>query len=381
MDGKPLHIVWTLANNTTAPYFTWFAQRARTEPSVRFSFLTLYPTQPDMIAEMQALGSEAYWLPFDQNKRQASMLKVIRPLVKLLRKIKPDIIHSHLFDDALPVLIAARIAGVPVRIITKGDAAFHWFFAKKGVKFDRLNNRNATHIIALSEESRDFILEKEKADPKKVNLVHHGIPPNEITQQDEKTKQELRERFGITANDIVIGTISRFIEWKGYRHILDAAEIMVKENSNLKFFFTGTGGQRAEIEKLVVEKKLHKNVFFTGWISRNEMPSYYGILDMYLHAAAFEPFGLVIPEAMLNGVPVVSTSTGAAKDAIHTGKNGYLVAAAKGELLAEGIRFMLQHDRKKIGEAGKATANDIFTLETMWKNHLALYRKAVAKKS
>ncbi len=309
------------------------------------------------------------------------MLKVLRPLIRLLKKINPDIIHSHLFDDALPVLLAARIAGIKVRVITKGDTAFHWYFARKGVKFDRFNNRNATHIVALSEESKDFILKNEKADPKKLNLIHHGIPVEEITHQDGKIKSELRTRFGIGENKIVIGTISRFIEWKGYKKIIDAAEILVKENPDLLFLFTGNGGQKDEIANLIKEKNLEQAIALTGWIGRNEMPSYYGIMDIYLHAAQFEPFGLVIPEAMFNAVPVVSTATGAAKDAIRTGENGFLVSSASGEAIVEGIRFVLKNDRKKIGERGRQTANEMFTLEIMWKNHLALYRKAVSGKS
>ncbi len=380
MASQPLHILWTLANNTTAPYFSWFAQRSQTEPSIRFSFLALYPTQPDMVDEMNAIGCSAFWLPFDHLKRGASMINLVRPLVKLLRKIKPDIVHAHLFDDALPVLFAARIAGIPVRMITKGDAAFHWYFAQKGVKYDRLNNRNATHIIALSKESKEFILQKEKADPQKLVLIHHGIPLAEITNQQEKTKQLLRERFGIRKDDIIIATISRFIEWKGYKSIVAAAEILVKENPKLKFLFTGQGDQKAEIEKMIAEKNLGKNILLTGYINRDEMPSYYGMMDIYLHAASNEPFGLVIPEAMLNGVPVVSTSTGASRDAIKSGENGFLVSSPNGELIAEGIRFMLGNNRKQIGEAGRATALEMFTLETMWKNHLALYEKAIGEK-
>lgn len=372
---KPLHIVWILANNSEAPYFTWFAARAQEEKNVQFSFVSLFPERSKLIDELEALGCKAYWIPFDQQKRGRSMLAALWKLARLFRRIKADAVHAHLFDDAVPSLAAARMAGIKARIITKGDTGFHWYFAPKGVKYDRLNNRNASHILALSEESKKFILEKEEADPKKLVLIHHGVPEN-IRQQTEEAKKRLRERFRIGENDIVIGTVSRLIEWKGYRHIIGAAAKLSGKYPNLRFLFTGSGAMKSELETLVRENRLEKQVQFTGWIERNDIPSLYGIMDIYLHAAAHEPFGFVIAEAMLNGVPVVSTCTGAAGDAIEDGRSGIFAAEQSAEAIAAALERMLNTDRKKIGREGQIRAEMLFTFELMWQKHLELYRNA-----
>lgn len=376
---KPLHIVWVLANNTNAPYFTWFAERAAQDKSVHFSFVSLFPEMPLMVDEMKSLGWDAYWVPFDENSRSKSMLKALPKLIRLFRKIKPDVVHSHLFDDAVPALAAARIAGVKTRVITKGDAAFHWYFAPKGIKYDRLNNRNATHILALSEESREFIIEKEEADPKKLVVIHHGVP-EKSAKQSEEAKERLRKRFGLNENHIVVGTVSRLIEWKGYRHIIGAAALLANEFPQLRFLFTGKGDQKAELEELVKANQLENMIQFTGWIDRDDIPSLYGIMDMYVHAAAFEPFGFVIAEAMMNGTPVVSTASGAARDAIRSTENGFLVNERSAESISAGIRFMIQAGRKKIGAAGKKSAEELFAFEKMWQSHLDLYFGASGKK-
>ncbi|HEU4719601.1 MAG TPA: glycosyltransferase family 4 protein [Bacteroidia bacterium] len=377
MNERPLHIVHVMANNSSVPYFNWFAEKAQEEPNVQVSFVALCAERPQMIEDMDRRGSKAYWIPFRNTSRGRSMLAAVPKLVRLFRELKPDVVHAHLFDDAVPALAAARIAGVKVRVITKGDTGFHWYFAPKGIKFDRLNNRNANLIFALSQESRDFILEKEKADPRKVKIVHHGIPVAQVTHQAAEARDRLRARFGIREGDIVIGNVSRFIEWKGHRHIIAAAEMLVKENPRLRFLFAGTGDLQQEMMALVRKKNLAGNIQLTGWIERSDMPSFYGIMDIYLHAAAMEPFGFVIAEAMMNAVPVVSTSTGAARDAIESGKNGYLVSAQNAEALAEGIRYLLSVDRKKTGEAGRQTALQLFSLDRMWQDHLRLYREAL----
>jgi glycosyltransferase involved in cell wall biosynthesis len=372
-----IHVVFIIANNSSVPYFTWFARAASKQQEFKFSFVALHSERPKMLEEMPALGCDAYWIPFTPASRGKSMLKAIPSLYRLFKKIRPDIVHSHLFDDSVPSLIAARLAGIKTRVITKQDTTFHWFYAPKGVKYDRLNNRNATNLVAVSEECRNFIIEKEKADKRKIHLIHHGIPP-ELAAQSEETKKRLRDELDLH-NKPIIGTVARLIEWKGYRHIIAAAEIVVKAYPEARFLFAGTGHQEKELKELAKEKGLEKNVLFLGWVDRKDIPSLYGIMDVYAHAATFEPFGFVLAEAMMNGTPVVSTRTGAALDAIEHGKNGYLVDYGNPSQLAEGIIHLLAHDNKAMGEKAREKAMSMYSFERMWSKHLDLYRQAYAK--
>ena len=127
-----------------------------------------------------------------------------------------------------------------------------------------------------------------------------------------------------------------------------------------------------------MEAGLEKNVVFTGWVNRSEIASFIGLFDIYLHAAELEPFGLVYPEAMMNGVPVVSTRTGAALDAINDSLNGILVEHANGTCLANGVRRLLSADVKAIGLAGKETAMSMFPFDVMWEGTMNVYREALA---
>ena len=76
----------------------------------------------------------------------------------------------------------------------------------------------------------------------------------------------------------------------------------------------------------------------------------------------------------MNGVPVVSTSTGAAKDAITHKENGYLVGYENiGNDLADGIDFMMQNNRKSIGQRGRETTSRMYEFQVMFENHKKLY--------
>jgi glycosyltransferase involved in cell wall biosynthesis len=378
MEQKKIHIVHVMANNSSVPYFNWYAEMAKHEPSVKLSFVVLLNETPQMIDDMKGTGCEVHHIFFNSSKRKTSFLKAIPKLRRLFRKISPDVVHTHLFDDSVPALAAARLAGVPVRVITKGDTGFHWHFAPKGIKMDKLNNANATHIIALSSESRIFIIEKEKTPPGKVYVIPHGIPIAQFSEQHEASRKKLRERFGISNGQFVVGTVSRFIAWKGYREIVLAAELIVKEFPQLHFLFAGRGEQLEEIRALITQKKLSDHITITGWIDREDMPSFYGIMDTYLHAATLEPFGFVIAEAMANRLPVISVNTGAARDGIVNDTSGLLLEKAEPELIAAALRKMITmsaEKRMEMGENARRSAEKLFSMERVWRDLLELYRK------
>jgi glycosyltransferase involved in cell wall biosynthesis len=367
-----MHVIQMMANNPSVPYFKWFAEEVRNHPELKFTFVAMCRDKPIMIEEMKDRGCDCVWIEFNPKSRKSGMIKAFFELVKLFKKLKPDVVHTHLFDDSFPGLLAAKIAGVKKRVVTKQDTTFHWYYAPKWVWADRFNNRNATHIIAVTDENKKFILESERADPKKVHRIHNGFPFDLMTSQTEETRRKFTEKYDLQ-DKIVIGTVSRLIEWKGHKHIVAAAEKLVPKYPQLRFLFVGFGSEEDNLRKMIAEKNLQEHVILTDWIQRPEMPSMYGVMDIYLHSAKYEPFGFVLVEAMFNGVPVVSTETGSANDSIRHRENGYIVSYENMGDLAGGVEFMIENDRKEIGNKGKETALQMFQFKTMFDNYKNLY--------
>jgi len=328
-----------------------------------------------MIEDMKQRGCDCYWIKFDGNKRKTSFAPTVIRLYKLFKRLKPNVINTHLFDDSFVALFAARLAGVKMRVITKGDAAFHWYFTPKWVWADKFNNNNATHIVAISDESRKFILEKEKASPSKVYRIHHGIPIEDIASPNEADKQKFRQEYKLEGK-LVIGTISRYIEWKGYRYIIEAARTVTSKYKNVKFLFIGHGEQKEELEALVNKYGLSEFVQFIGWVEKKYMPSLYGVMDIYVHAAVMEPFGLVISEAMASGIPMVTTKTGAAADSLVHKETCYFTENKNSDSIADGIIWMIENPgmRKEMKEKIKKVAHEKFNVDRMLKDYIDLYK-------
>lgn len=369
-----MHIVFVMANCSSVPYFNWFAEKSKEYPDIKFTFVCLYPTEPKMLEDMKGFGCDCYWVKFDSDNRKMDFIKSTGALYKLFKKLKPDVVHSHLFDDSLPSMLAARLAGVKVRAITKADTGYHYTYTPKWVKFDKFNNNNATHVVAISEECKSFVLEKEDANPAKVHLVHHGIPVDKFTDQRDEYKQYLIDKYNLKGKRLV-GTVARLIEWKGYKTIIEVARAVVQKIPDVVFVFVGLGDQKEELETLISKYGLEENIVFAGWVERKMIPSLYGLLDVYLHAAQKEPFGFVIAEAMMNGCPLVSTPTGAAKDAIIDRENGILVEYGDLEAMTEAVMYILENDVSQLKKEAKKTALAMYDFEHMWKNHIEIYSK------
>ncbi len=377
----PLHVVLIIANNVTVPYFTWFAQELfkRNDQSVKLTFIMLCLAEPTFAKEMEQYGNDVYWVKFDVTHRKRFFFPAYFQLRKIFKKIKPDIVNTHLFEDSLPALWAAKHAGVKTRIITKSDTSFHQFYAKKGVKLDNFNNRNATHLITISAESENFIKKYEKNWEGKITLIHHGISSDVFTRPNKQITDKFIKEWGL-ANKFVVGTVARFIEWKKYKDVVDVAAILAPQIPEVCFILLGSGPQKEEILSLIKQKKLEKHFFIPDFIHPVNMPSVYETMNAFLHTAYFEPFGFVISEALVSGIPVVSTPTGAAADAITHKQNGWLGNYNDPKSLADCLLEVYRQKLEKPWLPARETGLKHYDFKIMFDNYFKLYRSCVSEK-
>jgi glycosyltransferase involved in cell wall biosynthesis len=373
---QPLRkVLFVIANNASVPYFKWFAalnEKDRYEYEI--NYLALCNIYPSMSAELKKHKARCYWLKFDSNKRKSQLLPVQYRLSKLLNEIQPDIIHSHLFDDSLITIPVAKLKGIKHRLVTKQDTGYHWYYAFRGVFFDRLINSLATKLIAVSGECREFILTKEKAEPSKLLSISHGIDIHQLSTIPEDKVQFYKNKFGLNGKTVV-GTISRFVTWKGYHHILEMLIKYKNEFNDYVFLFVGDGPEKAMIQKKILDNGLSQQVILTGYIPQSDMPAIYKNFHAYLHLAFMEPFGFVIAEAMANKVPVISTNTGCTKDYIRHKENGYIIKERDSKAIKEALDDW-KHDANKeqVIASAYATCKNNLDVRIMYENYLNLYK-------
>lgn len=371
--NKKKKVVMTIANSPFTPYFYFFAKKVAEENLIDLLFVFIHYEEPTIIKEVDKLGIPSKWFYFDFRKgKKLQYLKLSYKFYKLFQSFKPDVVHTNLFDDSLPALLAAKWAGVKKRIITKQDTGYHYLYAPKGVRYDRINNCNATILIPPSQESFDFILQHEGGDPSKMKIIHHGVDIDEFTRADSDELNWIKEKFNPNGQ-IMIGTVARHVESKGYKYIIAAMEKIMTVRKDIIFVGAGSGPLLEEMNQLIQKKGLSENIILAGFIEKKYIPAFYQSLDIYIHASVYEPFGFVIPEAIFNRVPLITTSTGASRDALKHMESAYFIEVKSAEDIFSGIEFYLKNDAKFIIERAYYKASQMYTLENMWEGYRKLY--------
>lgn len=172
-----------------------------------------------------------------------------------------------------------------------------------------------------------------------------------ITQMKiwHKRKEEIKKGLSISEDTPVILYASKITKRKNPMDLLIA---FAQLRQKAALVFVGDGELRLILESYVKDKSI-ANVFFTGFKNQTELPKYYAAADIFVLPSSYEPWGLVVNEAMCYALPIITTDTVAASaDLVYHGKNGFIYPASNVDKLAKYLTKLLQEPelRKKMGK-------------------------------
>lgn len=261
--------------------------------------------------------------------------KGIGELKKLIRELKPDVVHTH---ASMSGRIAAKLAGVKKIVYTlhcvyEPSKKMKSLPGKLANKF--VSSVFSHKIIAVAQAAKDN-LTAVGINEKKINVILNGITPVRVFSDDEKAS--LRKRFCVEDGEKVISIIARLEPVKGHKCFIDAAEIIKKRGYNAKFIIAGTGSAEEELKKYASEK--NANVLFTGFI--NDPESLAAITDISANASyGTEATSISLLEGMSLGNPAVVSDYGGNPGVIQDGVNGFIFPVHDSEAMADKIQLLI----------------------------------------
>lgn len=269
------------------------------------------------------------------------LLKSFIKISYFLTKIRPIIVHTHLFDASLIGLLSAFLLRIKHRIHTRHHSTYHHASFPHAVKFDKLINRFSTRIIAISKVVQDVVVLQENTRPTKVTIVYHGNNADKIHFESEKTNL-LKTKYSLSNNYPVIGVIARYIEWKGIQYIIPAFNQLLSDYPNAKLVLAGTGGPYERIISELISKLPKKNFIEINFES--DIWNLYKTFNLLVHTpidSHSEAFGQVYIEAMQSHVPIVCTKSGIANEILVSEKNALICNYKSSESILINIKRIL----------------------------------------
>lgn len=266
-------------------------------------------------------------------------LKTVKKIRKYIEQYKPDVVYGH--SSMAGAFLRMADFGLYNKVLYNPHGwSFNMRTSEKKKKAYKLIERilapYTDKIICISEAEKQTALREKICKADKLRVINNGIDLEEINSTPAMKRSDL----GIPDDAFVVGTVGRLCEQKAPNIYVKAASLIKKKIPAAFFVMVGeniAGGDEAaqEAKRLIKETGLEDSFLITGWV--NNPVAYEKIFDVGLLLSRWEGFGLVIPEYMACGVPVVATRVDAIPYLVKDGENGLLVDVDSPEQVADAV--------------------------------------------
>jgi len=303
-------------------------------------------------------------------------LRAIKECLRLssyLRRNQIDIVHAYNFYANVFAVPAARLARVPVVLASIRDTGENLTARQRAV--NKTICRLADRIVVNAEAIKGRLVE-EGYPPERIIVIPNGILCPALGSDEDGL---FRQEFGLSADDVLIGVVSRIARGKGLEYLLEAAPDVIARIPKAKFLIIGDNSfnpeYREELKRQTLTLGLQDRVIFTGF--RLDVPTILSSLALSVLPSLNEGLSNALLESMAAAVPVVATTVGGNPEVVLDGETGLLVPPRNSAALAEAICRVLRTPglRNTLGQAGRRRVLDHFSNERMIRNVERLYEE------
>lgn len=334
--------------------------------------------------EIKATGVKLINQKIGRKIHPITNLKTIYELVKLLKKEKPDIVHTHAPIASVLSRIACKISGVKCVVYTAHGFYFHDEMSKLQYSFffriEKIMAKYFTdYLFVQSKEDTDLSVSKKFLNRNKISYIGNGVDiKNKFNFQKYSQEKEMsiKKELGIDGEDTVISFIGRLVEEKGIIDLLKAFSKI--KNKNLKLLIIGDvapGERDLKTVKELEEYRTDQNIIFTG--RREDVNDLLMISDIFCLPSYREGLPRSIIEAMSMKNAIIATNIRGCREQVREGINGFLVPLNNPESIADKINTLIGNPKllNKFKESSLELARDYYDEEKIVKFQIEKFRE------
>lgn len=281
-----------------------------------------------------------------------------------------DVVNTHSSADSwLAALACATLASPPAIVRTRHISA-----PVASNRFNRWLYRQSQRIVTTGESLRCHLLDRLTLDPARVVSVPTGIDTQRFAPAD---KSAAKKTLGLDPTHTHIGIVATLRSWKGHLFLLDAFAQL--SHPDLRLLIIGEGPMQGPIKEKIAALGITDRVTLAG--QRTDPEHWLQAMDVFcLPSYANEGVPQAILQAMLCGLPIVTTPVGAILEAVRDGESALVVAPKDAAALATAIHKLLDDPAlaAQLGAAARRTASADFSRETMLDRMETIFRQAVS---
>ena len=306
----------------------------------------------------------------------------VSPAVDFVRHWRPDIVHLHT-HWAWPAAraIQEQTQTCLVYTVHSVDRAEYELGEEGPNLLDRCSDQEAAlaaadRVIALTRHERRLLHRYYPWVRRQVRVVGNGVDAPTITDADRESEQP--------KTSVIVLYSGRLVDRKGIPELLSAIPEVLARAPNTRFVFAGGPAHwgAADVERQWLHHGLHPyrgQIQFTGWLSPTQVAGWYRRADILVVPSRYEPFGMVMLEGMLHGLPIVAAASGGPKEILRHGRTGLLFAPKDVTGLIDALVRLIEDTplRRKIGKAAARSVRRRWLWSSTVEQMRAVYQGAL----
>lgn len=263
---------------------------------------------------------------------------------RLMRFGDYDILHFHLFGANLCAKPLAIMAGHPAVIVHDqcNDASRE--NNPLLLAADAFWNRRSHRVIAVSESTRRYLLDREDLPDDQVTFIPNGIDVELFRPASERERKSARVAMGIPQDAILVGGVGRLVPQKNFALFLEVAAKVLAKHPTVFFVIAGTGPQEEELKSRAAALGLGDRLRFLGHV--DDRTGLYHALDILMMTSDFEGTPMVLLEAMSSGVAVVASAVDGIAEVCTHGVDALLVRPGDTAGFLQALCRLLEEPRR-----------------------------------
>jgi 1,2-diacylglycerol 3-alpha-glucosyltransferase len=300
---------------------------------------------------------------------------------EIIQNLNLDIIHSHqpysLGNEALKFSKKLNIPLVFTYHIKYEDYHHYVPFIPEQIsrkfirKITTKYSNQCDAIIAPSTAIKKLLIDHQVKAP--ISIIPSGIDIDNFAKDTGK-REEVRNKYKISPNDVALITACRLTEEKNVRFLVKSFDKIKKSCANAKFIIVGDGAVKKNLEKMVEEFKIKDSVIFTGLVDKEEIINLYQASDIFVFASLTETQGLVAVEAMAAGNPVVAVKASGIEDIVKNSEDGFLTSESEEEFSERAIKIINDKNLREKMSAQAKINSQRFSIEPWVEKVVGLYK-------
>lgn len=302
-------------------------------------------------------------------------LKAVSKLVRLFKRLKPDIVHTH---ASMSARIAAKLCGTKI-VYTRHSVFPPPASISKGIGKvinGFVNNQTADKIIAVAEAAKENVV-LTGIDPCKVEVILNGV--DSLVPYSAEQLDKARQKYNLEDGENIAVMAARLNIVKGHKYFVEAAKILKERGVRAKFLIAGTGDAEDDVKNQIAEYNLDDTVKMLGFV--NDVEPLMNIMTVQVNCSfGTEATSLALLEGMSLGKPAVVTDFGGNPGVIQDGVNGFLVPTHDPVALADALQKLFEDKKLYSDMSGECVRiyNESFTAEVNTRRIENVYKGVAA---